>query len=180
MIPRGGKDTVRPESTVPVELLNSPEDCVVASPQIKYERVRDNIGLRLVERYIEGEVYILVVFTVCGESRKLAALLKRSGDQLDSLGEVAERSCRLCAKPQGNEAPMLVDVIKLVQPPEAILLSSVWVKPFDDLLHFIPHAVHCPSYRATSSLVDGTFLVIGNAVLLPGTPPPAMTSSHAK
>lgn len=145
---------MRPESTMQVELPNRPKNSVVANSQVQHKRMPDSVGLRLVERYIKGELYVVVILRLSGESCKYAALLKWTRNQFGPLSEIAKGCDGLRAKPKRNEAPVLVDVVQLVQSPEAVSLSSVRIQPFNDLLSILPHSVHL-------SVVSG-YLILGD------------------
>lgn len=144
---------MRRESTVKVESRQDSLDGVVGEPKHQYQGHINGVGLGLVDRYINGELYILIVFRVARESRDFAAFLKRSQCKSDLIRQVAPSSKYRSLDTERDEAAMLVDVIQLVQSPEAVLSSSVQIHPFEEILSFLPHSTHL-------SLISG-YLVVG-------------------
>jgi hypothetical protein len=95
------------------------------------------------ERYIEGEAYILMVLAVRGESCKYAAFLKRPAPtELRAIQNVAPRAYDSGAEPNRQNSPMLIDVVQLMQSPEAVVLSSIRFQPLQVLLDILPHSTH--------------------------------------
>jgi hypothetical protein len=168
---------VRVESSIDFKTLNSPLDQVRTAPKYQDKGVINDVGLRLVDRYINNEIYLLVVFKIRGETGDFAALLERA-KVYPTCG--TGQHGRLEA--HGDQAPVLVDVVELVQrsPRYGFRdLSNCLTRPEEVISSSrIPHT--CPSCRAISSLVVGTFLAIGKAVLDVGSRPLAITSLAAR
>ena len=154
---------VRPECQtklpVAVEPLDNSSNRVEGEFKQINQGIAGGIGLRLVERYIESELYILVVFAVRGEPRNFAALVKKESEiDLPSVPNIAPRSDMRRVGSNGKQRSMFVKVVELVQSPENFILSSIRLQPFDDLLHLIPHAVYLS--LVSGYLIDGGWDVI--------------------
>jgi len=146
-------DAVRPGSTVNLKIVDGPLDGVVTQPQRNNEGIINGVGFRFADRYINHEMYILVVFRIRGESCNLAALLKRSEVHFDLVDQITPCSEARGLKPHRDKTSMFVDVVQLVQSPEAVVSSSVQIHSLEKILDFLPHSTHL-------SLISG-YLVLG-------------------
>jgi hypothetical protein len=167
---------MRSELPVSIELFDRPKHSVIEGPQGDNQWPHDGICFEFVQRYIKGEIYILVAFRVRREPRDFATLLKRSATEFGEYGKITVSTERSGCEADREKTAVLVDVVEFVHSPETIFLSSVWIQPVDDLLNFILIPHNCPSYRAICFGVVGMSWEMGKAVVLVGL----MASCHAR
>lgn len=125
----------------------SEQACSISNHELKplhrWHSLQANaVGLGLVQRYLKGEAYIVLVFRPVGSSRNFAALLQCREAESAILQKIRRAGDRGCIDHGGNESPMLIEIVKLMQSPEVAVSSSVYAKPVDDGLSFLPHTLH--------------------------------------
>jgi hypothetical protein len=138
----GGKVDMREKLSEISESLNGTINEVVATPHRQQEWHGGAIGLRLVERYIKEELYLVVIFRSRRGSGDFATFLKRSIVEVGGPHDIHWPASATRCEPHRNQAAMLVEIVELVESPEIVISSSVRVHPLDDLLDILPHSVH--------------------------------------
>lgn len=121
---------------------------------------------RLAERYLKGELRVIVDFSIGNVSKKDVALLEREqrilrfdvhldppgtetatpgGKDMNSAAAVGDNARSVYSAQRhshGNQEPMLVDIVKLVESPERDILSLVWLETVDNSDSIIPHSLY--------------------------------------
>lgn len=114
---------------------------------------------RLVERYLKGELLVLVDFVVRAANVKAMACFQREEVIGGAQGQVHGREQLLCRLPHsphqfrtdayafegracGQDQAMLVDTVQAMKLPKRIVPSLVWLDSVDRINGLLPHALY--------------------------------------
>jgi hypothetical protein len=126
-------------------------------------------NLRLIERYLKGELQLLIEFSIRGIGEKFCAYLQGAMPvtgihpnwcPFKTAQTAKDRIVLKCfgchssdiespvSRGNGHEQAVLIDIVKLVQPPERIVPAFVWVDSVDSVNSRLRHALYFSASRS--------------------------------